>query len=149
MMDKELKKLSRKDLLEMLIEQSKEVERLRAALAESEARANSREIGLQNAGSIAEAALSVSGVFEAAEAAAQQYLENIRRCSEGKEAIYNRIVGEAEAKAAAILEEAEKEKEQKQKEAFTYWKDVSRKLEAFYQEHQGLREMQQMEKNRA
>ena len=41
-----------------------------------------RRILLGQAGSIAEAALRLNGVFEAAEAAAQQYLENVRRLAE-------------------------------------------------------------------
>ena len=38
----------------------------------------SRQIRLEQAGSIAEAALKLNGVFEAAQAACNQYLENIR-----------------------------------------------------------------------
>lgn len=82
--DRELRRLSRADLLELLLAESRENEQLRARLEEAEKKLNSREIELQSAGSIAEAALRLNGVFEAAEQAAQQYLENIRRISEGK-----------------------------------------------------------------
>ncbi|WP_373216763.1 DNA repair protein [Ruminococcus sp. 5_1_39BFAA] len=82
--DRELRKLSRADLLELLLAESRENEMLRAQLKEAQEKLASREIELQNAGSIAEAALRLNGVFEAAEQAAQQYLENIRRISEGK-----------------------------------------------------------------
>lgn len=78
MTDKELRKLSRKELLEMLIDQSKDVERLQAALRASEEKAQRKEITIQTAGSIAEAALALNGVFEAAQAAADQYLLSIR-----------------------------------------------------------------------
>ena len=82
MTDKELKKLSRSELLEMLIIQSKrvdELEKLNQSLerALEEERAN-RTIMLEEAGSIAEAALRLNGIFEAAQAAADQYLENIK-----------------------------------------------------------------------
>ena len=84
MTDKELRKLKRTDLLELLIEQSKEVESLKKRIGELEAELADRRLLIYESGSIAEAALKLNGVFEAAEAAAQEYLENIRRISEEK-----------------------------------------------------------------
>lgn len=78
MTEKELRRLSRMDLLEMLLEQSKEVERLQAELETVKKQLNDRRIMEQEAGSIAEAALRLNKVFEAAQQAADQYLENIR-----------------------------------------------------------------------
>ena len=68
MTDNDVKKLSRKDLLEMLIDQSREIESLRAKLSEAEAALKKREIAIDKAGSIAEASLLLNGVFEAAQA---------------------------------------------------------------------------------
>lgn len=121
MADRELRKLTRRELLQMLLVQCEESERLQKALdeitAEHEAMAesyerlkvklnvkderlnqkdakiaeltkeieemkSSREIELAEAGSIAEAALRLNGIFEAAQAAADQYLMNVRRLSE-------------------------------------------------------------------
>ena len=76
---KELKKLKRSELLEMLLARTEEVERLRAELDEAQKQLDDRAIVLENSGSIAEAALKLNGVFEAAEEAAKQYLENIER----------------------------------------------------------------------
>ena len=53
MTDKELKRLSRGELLEMLIQQSKELERLRKQLDAAESALQNREIAITNAGSIA------------------------------------------------------------------------------------------------
>ncbi len=78
MTDKELKRLSRAELLEMLIEQMKENEDLRSQLEEANKKLDNRKIIIENSGSIAEAALKLNGVFEAAEKAAEQYLENIK-----------------------------------------------------------------------
>lgn len=78
MTEKELRKLSRRDLLEMLLAQTKEVERLKKELDAANEALRSREILLANAGSIAEAALQLNAVFEAAQKAADQYLENIK-----------------------------------------------------------------------
>lgn len=82
MTEKELRRLSRMDLLEMLLEQSKEVEQLRAELETVKKQLEDRRIMEQEAGSIAEAALRLNKVFEAAQQAADQYLENIRIRSE-------------------------------------------------------------------
>ena len=78
MTDKELRKLRRGELLEMLLEQSRENEKLKKQLADLQEKLESREIILKESGSIAEAALKLNGVFEAAQKAAEQYLENIR-----------------------------------------------------------------------
>lgn len=79
MTDKELKKLTRIELLELLLEQSKEVERLQEELADVKAKLHDKNILIENAGSIAEAALKLNGVFESAQAAAEQYIENVKR----------------------------------------------------------------------
>ena len=76
---KELKKLKRADLLEMLIEQSKEVESLKNRVTELEKQLSDKEIRIQESGSLAEAALRLSGIFEAADAAAKQYLYNLEQ----------------------------------------------------------------------
>ena len=97
MTDQELKKLRRSDLLELLIAQEKENERLRSQVEQLEKRLADRAIDLEQAGSIAEAALRLNGVFQAAQAAADQYLENIRRLSEGPETAEAPILNEGPA----------------------------------------------------
>lgn len=78
MTDKELRRLSRSELLELLIAQMEETERLRQSLEEAEAALANRRIIVAQAGTLAEAALQMNGVFEAADRAARQYLENIQ-----------------------------------------------------------------------
>ena len=77
--EKELKKLSRQELLEVLLVQSKKIDRLRAQLDEARQQLSEKELTIAEAGSIAEASLSLSGVFEDAQKAADQYLSNIHR----------------------------------------------------------------------
>ncbi|MBQ0038704.1 MAG: hypothetical protein KBS74_08570 [Clostridiales bacterium] len=82
MTDKELKKLDRRELLEMLLLQTEEVERLKNELKlANEALAN-REIKIKKSGSLASAALALNGIFEAADSAAQQYLFNLKKRDE-------------------------------------------------------------------
>ena len=78
MTDKELKRLSRAELLELLLEQVEENEALRAEIADLKGQLEDRVIKIEKAGSIAEAALRLNGVFEAAEAAAKQYLDSLK-----------------------------------------------------------------------
>ncbi|MEE1126510.1 MAG: DNA repair protein [Acutalibacteraceae bacterium] len=82
MTDKELRKLSRSELLEMLLIQSKEVERLKNELEEANRKLEDRRIILQESGSIAEAALKLNDIFEVAQKAANQYLESIKSSGE-------------------------------------------------------------------
>ena len=79
MTDKELKKLNRTKLLQMLLEVERENETLRARNAELEEKMSRRELQIASAGSIAEASLKLSGIFEAAQKAADQYLYNVCR----------------------------------------------------------------------
>ena len=75
---KELRRLSRAELLEMLIQQEEELNACKEQLARAQAELESRQIKISNAGSIAEAALQLSGIFEAAQRACELYTANIR-----------------------------------------------------------------------
>lgn len=76
---KELSGLSRKELLELLLSVIKENEKLKKKIAAYEEAVNNRTIAIEECGSIAEASLKLSGIFEAAQEAADLYLDNIRR----------------------------------------------------------------------
>lgn len=102
----DLKKLGRKELLELLIEQGKEIDRLKEELAAADKRLCSRELTVDRAGSIAEAALSINKVFVSADNAARQYLENIKHWQDIQEQEYNRIIAEAKAEAEKIKADA-------------------------------------------
>lgn len=102
MTEKEVRKLSRAELLEMLVEQGKQVEQLQKRIDELEAEIKDREIKINKAGSIAEAALSLNGIFEAAQASADQYIENLRIIYEREQEVYSRMkeADNAEQKSA-------------------------------------------------
>jgi len=86
MTQKELKRLRRSDLVEMLLELSKENARLRGEIADMEARLNDRTIAIAQAGSLAEAVLELNGVFAAAQNACDQYIQNTKeRCQRMEE----------------------------------------------------------------
>ena len=79
MTDQELRKLRRSELLEIMIAQSKKIDRLQRKLNAAERRLANREILLEKTGNIAEAALQLNHIFEDAQEAAEQYLANVRR----------------------------------------------------------------------
>ncbi|MDD6618102.1 MAG: DNA repair protein [Clostridiales bacterium] len=82
MTDKELRRLSRSELLEMLLSLTEENEKLKIRLEQAEDQLRDRRILIDKAGSIAEAALQLNNIFEDADRAVQQYLENVRRMTE-------------------------------------------------------------------
>ena len=75
---KKLKQLSRSDLLEMLLNLSKENEQLRQELQQATSKLEDRTIAAEKSGSLAEAALNLNGVFQAAQAACDQYKWNVQ-----------------------------------------------------------------------
>ena len=147
---------SLKDLDALREEHREETAHLREELEQAKKSLEKREIALNEAGSIAVAALQINGVFEAAQAASQQYIENIRSLSDRQAAIcaqrdvenrgeVERKLKEAEEKCAA-MEYASKrkceamEQEAKQKSE-AYWTEVSRRLQSFYENHRELKRL--------
>ncbi len=78
MTEKDLRKLSRAELIDMLITAKKTELQLRAQLEEARKMLEDRRLRVENAGSLAEAAMALNGVFEAAQAAAEDYLRAVR-----------------------------------------------------------------------
>lgn len=156
MTDRELKKLRRGELLEMLLEQSREMESLKEELKEVKSALAKRSIEIEEAGSIAEAALQLNGVFAAAESAAEQYLESLEelkirqenfceeRIDECKREIHKKLM-ETKRACAEQREKTDRECEEKLKETDRQveekWQKISKNLELFYQTHEGLREL--------
>lgn len=81
MTDQELRKLNRLELLELLTKQQERIEELENRVDELEERLQDRQIRIAEAGSIAEAALELTGIFEKAQEAADLYLANVRKGS--------------------------------------------------------------------
>lgn len=78
MADRELKKLSRAELIDIIYALKEREDDLSARVAALEEKLAQREIQISRAGSIAEAALAINRVFEQAQAAAEDYLLSVR-----------------------------------------------------------------------
>ena len=71
MNNKELKKLNRKELLELLLEQTEKVTTLENEL-------NSKRIRIKNSGNLATASIKISGILELAQTLADDYVRNVK-----------------------------------------------------------------------
>lgn len=134
MTDKELRKLNRGALLEMLVDQSQENDRLRDQVEELKRQLSDRQLQINQAGSIAEASLQISHVFEAAQQAAEQYLENIQSLNGRQEEICRQMEEDSSRQAKALLEETERKcqamEEDSSRQAKTLLEETERKCQA-------------------
>lgn len=81
MTDREVRRLSRRELLELLEKQSQENDQLRSELSQVQAQLADRSIPVDEIGSMYLAARRIVRVFRKADAAAASYLEQINRRS--------------------------------------------------------------------
>lgn len=75
---RKLRKSSRQELLEMLLDATEENEQLRKENSELRQRLESRRLLCEQSGSLAEAALKLSGIFEAADEAVRIYQASLK-----------------------------------------------------------------------
>ena len=134
MIEQDLRKLSRADLLELLLQQSRELDKVRAELEIANRRLADRQIALERAGTIAEASFLLNGVFEAAEKACAQYMENIRDLSGRQEALCEKMERDTKAKCDQMIAEAQYQSE-------LYWEIVNKKVDQLLDSQKGLREL--------
>ena len=151
MTEVELKKLNRAELLAMLVSMSKHTDALEKELAEAKKALESRRIEISEAGTLAEAAIKINKVLEAADEAGKQYLENLQRLHGGDTEGFEKSVlekcqameEETKAKCRAMEEEAiakyaeieatVKERcqnmiEDAKKESQKYWEELNKKI---------------------
>ncbi len=108
---KELRHMSRGELIDVIYALKKQQEELAAENEELRQQLSQRELKLQKAGSIAEAAMSLNQVFEAAQQAADQYLQSVyANCGDAEE-MAKGILADANAQAQKTLEEARHQSE--------------------------------------
>mgnify|MGYP000706337408 FL=1 len=79
MNEKDFRKLKRVELYEIMLAQAEEIDDLRAKLAAAKKELKNRRIDIQRSGSIAEASLKLTKIFEEAQKAADLYLSNIKK----------------------------------------------------------------------
>ena len=126
MAERELRQMSRAELIEIIYALKQREEDLVQEKAALERRLADRTLRMEQAGNIAQAALELNHVFEAAQAAAEQYLASVRamdKAAPSADAV--RLAAQAEADALraqakreseAILAQAQRQKALVEKE---------------------------------
>lgn len=149
MTEGELKKLNRAELLAMLISVTQRCDELEIELLEAEEKLDSRDIEISRAGSLAEAALRINKVLEAADQAGAQYLANLQRMYPGDGSVdASQIIAatasmggtsatEAETRARCQKIEAETRKrcmemiENAKRDSQAYWDEVYKRIRRY------------------
>ena len=108
MTDKEFKRLSRAQLIEIIYQLQLQIDKLNEEKQELESELKDKRLRLQSAGNIAEAALEINDCFRSAQNAAEQYLNEIKAIREETDTERQRILKEAKAEAEAIIAGAKK-----------------------------------------
>lgn len=102
--NRELRKLGRKDLLEIILEQTKRIEKLELDYEKVKKELNEKKILIQNAGSIAEASLALSSIFESADEAAKTFINNVEEFAKQEEKNIRKELKELKKKKIAEIE---------------------------------------------
>ena len=103
MTDKEFKRLSRAQLIEIIYQLQLQIDKLNEEKQALENELEDKRLRLQSAGNIAEAALEINDCFRSAQNAAEQYLNEIKAIREETDTERPRILKEAKAEAEAII----------------------------------------------
>lgn len=128
MNNKELKKLSRKDLLEIILAQTNRIEDLETENKKLTTELNSKKIDIESSGSLAEAVVKLSGIFDLAQKTADEYVTLVKVNTKKQE---TKMKKELEKEKNKIIKRTIKECDKKKQEADNYMKDVELKVKNF------------------
>ena len=106
MISKDLKRLGRAELIEIIYQQKKTEQLLRAQVEELQQQLQDKRLKMETVGSVAEAALAISDIFQSAQIAADHYLEEIRCRHEALDQECEALLQEAREKASKIWQAA-------------------------------------------
>lgn len=125
MTDREFKRLSRAQLIDIIYQLQLQVEELNQKNQELEKALADKRFRISNAGNLAEAALEITGCFRSAQNAAEQYINEIKIMREETETEREKILAQARVEAEKILNAAKRRQD-----------DYDAAVEAILQEHE-------------
>lgn len=141
MTDKEFKKLSRSDLIRIIFEMQKNEQKLSLELENTKKALADKNLKISESGSIAEAVVGLNGIFENAQKAADDYLEQIRNSNINCE----NLIKEAEQEAASIKDKARKEADliigEADKVIAEKWDNFNKDVNSVLKAHEELKEL--------
>ena len=111
MVNKELKRLSRRELVDVIYQMKKNEEQLQNEIAALQSELRDKRLRISEAGSIANAAADITKLFATAEETAQIYLQEISAMKEETQRECEKILEAARKQAEEILAEGRAEQD--------------------------------------
>ena len=102
MVNKELRKLNRRELIDVIYQMKKNEQQMQEKIAALEAALEEKRLRISQAGSVAEAAVAVSNLLNAAQATADLYLQEIACMKADAEAEYRQSTAQTLKTAPGI-----------------------------------------------
>ena len=137
MMGKELKKLSRRELVDIIYQMKKNEQEMQEEISALKAELEDKRIRLSQAGSIAEAATSITNIFSDAQKAADIYLNEISCMKAETEKECQQKIKETNEKLRKLIADGEKQ-----------YEALNQRYNADYQKWQKLRcEIEELQKS--
>ena len=131
-MERELKKLNRRELVDVIYQMKKNEQQMQEETAALKEALEEKRIRISVAGSIAEAAVDVTKILSTAQATADLYLQEIACMKKETEETCAKMIADAEQKVAAILSEGEQKflvLAQRYKADYQKWQQLQMKLQ--------------------
>ena len=110
MINKELKKLSRRELVDIIYQMKKNEQQMQEEIASLQEALQDKRLRLSTAGSIAEAAGSITNIFSTAQMTADLYLHEISCMKADAERECTQMIDAANKAVAKIFSENEKQR---------------------------------------
>ena len=141
----ELKRLSKNELVNMLTSVNEKCDDLEKQLEEVKAQLEDRRLELSEVGTLAEAALKVNGVLEAADKAGAQYVENLHRMYQNQEETSRQLLETTRDQCATIENENRSRCsdmiERAKKESQAYWDEVYERIRQYSDAMESLKSL--------
>ena len=131
---KELKSLSRGDLLELLLAQTERAEQMEIELADAKKRAEARDIIIERSGTLAEAAMQINQVWQAADRAAAQYLSNVMRMYDEQLVKNQELEREYARMEQVLLGECTRKCEEMERQTLEKCRKLEQEAQTYYDE---------------
>lgn len=109
MINKELKRLSRRELVDIIYQMKKNEQEMQDKITALENEIKDKRIRISQAGSIADAAVNVTNVFSAAQVTADMYLSEIASMKKDTEAECAKMIADAKQRVKNILADGQKQ----------------------------------------
>ena len=126
-MNKELKKLSRRELVDLIYQLKKNEQQLQEQIEALEAALNEKRIRISDAGSIAEAAADITDIFSTAQTTADLYLQEIEHMKKNTEKECAKMLDEARRNVKTAMADGKKQYDQlssRYREDYKKWRQL-------------------------